>query len=297
MRRRPQVFGLEQHATRFGDVALVEFREIATDHQLDHGVVADLLPGQFAGVFAIAQNGDPVCKLHHLTQPVGNVNDADPLRAQIVNDLEKPLALSLREAGSRLVHDDDPRVDRQCLGDLHQLLMADREVPHEGVGGEIQPNALEVAGGLGVDLSAIDEAGRVRLDAEKNICCDVEVAGEVQLLVNQRDAVGLRVPHGLNPHFRAIDPDSSRVRCVHPGEDFHQRAFAGPVFADHRQHLAPVQGEIDVVKCADAGKLFLKGRDLEERCLGVPHYFWAPSSAILFFSAQNSSMFSLVTIL
>ena len=53
--------------------------QIAADHQLHHLVVPDLLALQSAGVLPIAQGDDAVGDLLYLAEPVGNIDDADPL--------------------------------------------------------------------------------------------------------------------------------------------------------------------------------------------------------------------------
>ena len=48
-----------------------------------------------------------------------------------------------RQARGGLVHDDQPGLERQRLGDLHQLLFGQRQRADERVGGKIGAELLE----------------------------------------------------------------------------------------------------------------------------------------------------------
>ena len=50
------------------------------------------------------------------------------------DDVEQPLRLGERQARGRLVHDDQPRLERQRLGDLDQLLLGQRQRADRRVG-------------------------------------------------------------------------------------------------------------------------------------------------------------------
>ena len=52
---------------------------------------------------------------------------APPLGAQCRDHLEEPLDLGVGQGGGGLVHDDDPRVEGQGLGDLDDLLVGHGE--------------------------------------------------------------------------------------------------------------------------------------------------------------------------
>ena len=62
---------------------------------------------------------------------------------QVGDDLEQPFGLGERQARGRLVHDDDARVERERLGDLHHLLLGDRQVLDHVARAEIDAEALE----------------------------------------------------------------------------------------------------------------------------------------------------------
>jgi hypothetical protein len=56
---------------------------------------------------------------------------------------------------------------------------------------------------------------------------------------------------------------------MHAGEDLHQRAFAGAVFAHQGMHFAAPQIEIDIPKGDDAGKGFGDSFRRQDDAVGV----------------------------
>ena len=50
-----------------------------------------------------------------------------PVGGELPDDAEEPRALGRGQRRGRLVHDQDPRLERQRLGDLDELLLADAQ--------------------------------------------------------------------------------------------------------------------------------------------------------------------------
>ena len=88
------------------------------DHQRDHGVVVDFCPSQFAGVLAVAQDGDAVGEGGDFAETVRDIDDGDAAAPQVVYDGEERFGLFIGQTGSRLVHDQDAGLSREGLGDL-----------------------------------------------------------------------------------------------------------------------------------------------------------------------------------
>src|ERR1700735_424863 len=72
------------------------------------------------------------------------------------------------------------------------------------------------------DVAEADRVARAKLEAEKIL----ERARNVLAPVVSRN------PSKVD----SVDEDSSIVRLVEPGEEFYQRAFAGAILADDRNH-------------------------------------------------------------
>ena len=77
---------------------------------------------------AVAQHGHAIGELEHLVHAVRGVDDRDAFARELAHDLEQRLAFRRRQRRGRLVHDEDARVERQRLGDLDQLLLADAQL-------------------------------------------------------------------------------------------------------------------------------------------------------------------------
>src|SRR5205823_3180798 len=104
--RRPkkcrQLFGLRLDVKTF---------DLAPDHEVHDAVMPANWPSRSPGIFAVAQNHHAVGAAFDLAETVGNVNDADALLAQFADQFEQAFRLGQCEAGGRLVHDDDARIE------------------------------------------------------------------------------------------------------------------------------------------------------------------------------------------
>ena len=148
--------------------------------------------------------------------------------------------------------------------------MPDRQVGHKRVGRKIQPNTFQVSGRFLVNSFAIQHPELVRFVAEKNIRRDIEIIRQVEFLMDQRDAILLRVPNRPDLNRPAIQFNGALIRRVHPGENLHHRAFAGTVLAHQGQNLTLIQGEVDIVQRPNPGKLLSDCGDFQQ-WLGVRH--------------------------
>ena len=95
--------------------------------------------------------------------------------------------------------------------------MPDRQVGHKRVGRKIQPNTFQVSGRFLVNSFAIQHPELVRFVAEKNIRRDIEIIRQVEFLMDQRDAILLRVPNRPDLNRPAIQFNGALIRRVHPG--------------------------------------------------------------------------------
>ena len=103
---------------------------------------------------------------------------------------------------------------------------------------------------------AVDElkgTARQRLPPDQHIRPDVEIVEKVQFLMNEGDSGAQRFGDGERAVRGAVDLDRSLIGLHHPAEDLHQRRLARAVLADQRENLAPVHGQADTRKRADAG--------------------------------------------
>ena len=83
---------------------------------------------------AIPKHGDPVAHLLYLLQAVGDIDDANPLRVQLVDCRKELFGFPLGQGGGGLVHDQDLRLDGERLCDFNHLLLSRGQVDDHGMG-------------------------------------------------------------------------------------------------------------------------------------------------------------------
>ena len=74
--------------------------------------------------------------------------------------------------------------------------------------------------------------------AEEDVLCHGQVATHVQLLMNDRNAKGLRFFGGEFVDLLAKELDVPAITRIHAAEDFHQGRFACAVFTQQSEDLA-----------------------------------------------------------
>ena len=132
-----------QSKIAFGTIlAFVVLRQIATDHESNHGFMVHLFTPKFARIFTIPQNSDVIRKLLDLTQSVGNVNHADTPVPQVLDHDEKILRLCLRQTRGRFVHDQNTGIDRQGFGNLNHLLPAYSQISNQSIRVNVETHHL-----------------------------------------------------------------------------------------------------------------------------------------------------------
>src|SRR4029453_16323924 len=104
--------------------------DLLPDDALHDLLAGDLLERLGEQPPAVAQDGDPVGDPVHLLHPVRDVDDRYAPRLEALDQFEQRLGLVLGEARGGLVHDEDPGVLRERLGDLRQLPVRGAEVLH-----------------------------------------------------------------------------------------------------------------------------------------------------------------------
>jgi hypothetical protein len=81
--------------------------------------------------------------------------------------------------------------------------------------------------------------------------------------MNKLNATGARLSGGLNLGFRAVQADGAGIAPNHTSENFHQRRFAGAVFANQSDNFMLMNFEIDILERAHAGEALGDTRHLE----------------------------------
>src|SRR6202034_4664851 len=110
---------------------------------------------------------------------------------QLADDPHQPVGLGGRQAGGRLIHDDDAGVERKRLGDLQKLALRKGEVGNKIVDLEVDIESLQQRRHNAFRRLAVDElkgAGRQRLASDQHIRANIEIVEEIQFLVNERNS-------------------------------------------------------------------------------------------------------------
>ena len=107
--------------------------EAAAEHHRHDVVVGDLRGLDGTHGLAVAQDRHPVGDPPDLVHAVRDVEHEPALRRVSPGHAEEPVHVSGHERGRGLVEDEDVRLARQCLGDLHQLLVGDGQHPDRSV--------------------------------------------------------------------------------------------------------------------------------------------------------------------
>ena len=218
----------------------VEPTDIAADHRHDQtvGVERALLPG--ADVAPVAEHGDAVGQTPDILHAVRDEDHRDTRRAQVIGNPVELLALVLGQRRGRLVHDHDPRVGRQRLGDLHDLPPRDRQRAHRFARIEARAERVEQPPCVAVHPRPIDapERSTHRFVPDEDVLGHRQVGIRRYVLIDRRDPRAGGVARVAKAHRSAVEHDPARVRRVHPGDHLDEGRLARAVLAQKRVHLA-----------------------------------------------------------
>ena len=119
--------------------------ELPADHQRDELLAVELGSSQGGDMLAVAEHRDPIRDPEHLVHLVGDVDDRDAALAERADHAVEVLHLTLGDGRCRLVHDDEPRVVGDGLGDLDHLGLGDAQRLHDPVGVQVDlPTGQEI---------------------------------------------------------------------------------------------------------------------------------------------------------
>jgi hypothetical protein len=164
---------------------------------------------------------------------------------------------------------EEVRLHRQRLGDLHHLLLGHRQPRDERVrrNGDAQP--VEAGLRVGAQLAPVHQPPAQRLAAQVDVLGDAQVRHQVQLLVDHRDPVLLRVPRRGEAQRLAVQAQRPFIGHVHAAHDLHQRRLAGAVLAADRMHLAAADIEAHALQRDDIEEALGHAAQAEQGRRGV----------------------------
>ena len=229
--------------------------EFAADHHRDERVAIQIGDRPNADQLAVLEHRHAVGDREDLLQPVGDVDDADAVRAQTPGSVEQQLRLAARNHRSRLVEHQKLRIAHQRLCDLDHLLIRDAQLLHQRAGVEMMAEPVERFAGASVHRGVVDQSEpRLRRVAEEDVLRDRQLGEKNEFLVDHMDAGVFRLL-GRRPAARdAVEDDLAAIRRVGAGDGLDQCRLAGAVFAEQRVDFAGFRLEIHSVEGFDPRK-------------------------------------------
>ena len=179
-----------------------------------------------------ANDRDLVGHRTHLAQLVGDKHDRGPGIGELTHDRHQLIRFLRGEHRGRLIENEDLRLARQGLDDLHALLGTHRQILNEGVGVQVEAETRRDLTHRLAGTLTTDDSGRTgRLEAQRDRLGDREDGDEHEVLVHHADARRDRVAGPLERHGLAVNEDLPLVRGVHPVQDVHERGLTRAILS------------------------------------------------------------------
>ena len=168
-------------------VHVVDFpsHHVLDEHRLAH---LALVRVQGADGLAVAEDRHRVGDLDHFLQLVRDENAGDTVALELPEDRKEVFAVVLVQGRGGLVEDEQLHVAAHGLGDLDELLLADAEILHQGIGAHVETDLAEHLGGLLDRLVPVHRDPAPDLVAEEDVLVDGHFGNERELLVDDGDA-------------------------------------------------------------------------------------------------------------
>ncbi len=170
----------------------------------------------------------------------------------------KPADFFLAERRGAFVDDQRFRIVRERLGDLHELLIGQREPPGQRIGFDvIDADLFEQIGYAAPQFASADLAERPGgFMREHDVFGHGQMRGQRQLLEHRGHAEFGGPDRVVELHRLARQSNRARVGRLHAAENLDQGALAGAVGAEENVDLAASTAEVRVVEGDGAGEVF-----------------------------------------
>ena len=232
-----QLLDFENDAPDGGDGLGKELGQLAPDHQLDH--LTRRGPGnrRLGNSRPVAHHGVAITQRKDFVEPVTDEHHRRTPIAESAGNAHQSLGLRRRESRCRLIHDDDLCVDGECLGDLDDLLIGDRQPSGATVGPQMHAEEIEQFACPGIHRRPIDLAPRAWLATDEHILCHGEVWKETRLLIDHGHALLSGATRRALLEGVAVQRDLTLVESMNTGQRLEERRLAGTVLAEQRMDL------------------------------------------------------------
>ncbi len=244
----PKARDREEHLAPRLTLVSLRKRELerTPDHERDEALLRHRGRLERPLAHAVAENADPVGDAEDLGQPVADVDDPDAGAAPLVNQRVETVDVLRPEGRRRLVEEQHLRLGEQCLDDLEELSLRERQRPRGRGRRDVEVELGQPVGRPSVHASVRrSEVGR---------CREVEVLGHRQVqhvrvrLIGDAETEPAALGRRHSPALGLADDDGALVGSEEPAGDVQQRRFPGPVLPDEGVDLAGTAVDADLTK-------------------------------------------------
>src|SRR5215470_2077242 len=117
-----QITNLEE-ITILGHLAISggyeEVFQVTSHHGSHHAIVIDLTTFKYSGIPTVAQHYSAVRDLLHLMKPVGDIDDANAVCSQVLNNVQQSACFGKAQARRWFIHYQDASTSGNCARNLH----------------------------------------------------------------------------------------------------------------------------------------------------------------------------------
>ena len=240
-------------------------RRLAPHDQQDGLLGHRLADAPLARDLAVAQDDHPVGDLEHLVEAMRDVDHADAPGAKVPERREQAHHLVRRQAGGRLVEDEDLGLLRQRAGDGDQRLLGPAEALDADVRIDVGAEDVERPRRAPARRRPVHHPEPPRISQRQaDVLGDGHPVDQAEVLMDEGD----RQPPQRLGHVPAAIADGAFVQRIDAREDLDQGGLSGAVLAEERDDLAGADVHADVVERLRAAEELGDVPHLEQRIAG-----------------------------
>ena len=241
-----------------------------------------------ADIFAIAHDRHAVRDALDLIHLVRDVDDADALGLEPVDDRKQFGDFGVVKGCGRLIHDENPAAVGQRLGNFDHLLFGNGQRLHQHGRLEIEIHRVEDRGGIAVELTLIKDAEAAGFATNEDVLRSRQIAHQGQFLVNDGDAGVLSLAWRGDLDRLAIKQNFARIPVIDTGQHLHQGRLTRAILAHQGVDFAGQQFELRLAEGPHAGKRLVDIAHFDQRhgsCRSIdcrsPHWQASHSHPVL----------------
>ena len=185
---------------------------------------------------------------------MGDVDDTTAVVPELTDDPEQLVDFLGGQCGGRLVHDENPGVDRKCLGDFHHLLLGHRQIAHRLAGGNVDAQIVQNLLCLRLHGLPIHGEALHLFPTQEHIFRHAQVGAHIQLLMDNSNTQLLRLFGTQVIVGFAEDLHCAAVSGVDAAENFHQCGFARAVLPQQSHDFTGTQFKVNIVQRFHTGE-------------------------------------------